>query len=905
MPSQSSFVVVRRSTLQTVIALSLVSPLTLAAQSTGTISGRVLDSQGAPLQGASISLAGTTRGAIVRGDGSYRVTAPAGRYEIHARLLGYTPRTDTVTVSAGSNVTKSFTLDRSATSLEAVSVIGTRGEERTVIDAPVPIDVLSSLEVRSTGRTETSQMIQALAPSFNFPRTTLGDATDNVRPATLRGLSPDQALVLVNGKRRHVSAVVNINGFVGRGSEAVDLNAIPAGMIDHIEILRDGAAAQYGSDAIAGVINIVLKSTAPGDVTAQVGEYSTEEPQVANFTSSTYKHDGKLFYTNADHGWTFGQNGFVFLGGEIRDRGYTNRAAPDTRIQYFQNQNPNNPNLPVPGGIDFKIGDSYQHTDLGWLNAGTTLANGVQLYAFGGLSHNFGDAFGFWRRPRDNNNFRGTYPNGFLPEEQPVIWDGSGFVGMKGQSLGWDYDLSTGYGRDAFDMHVVNSVNVSLGSSSPTSFYAGQLAFGQSVTNLDVFRDFKPGFAPLHAAWGLEFRDDQYKVGAGDAASYEIGPVPIIDSTGAQTNLPAPAGSQVYPGFQPQDAGNHSRTNVAGYVDLSSDLTSQLLIDVAGRYEHYSDFGNTTTGKIAGRYEPIHGIAFRGAVSSGFRAPSLGQEYFSNTAINFVGNPAVPVEIRTFPVSSAVAQILHAKPLQPEKSMNYSAGVALEPLKSLSFTVDYYRIDLKDRIVLSNNFTSAAVIDTLTAHGITDVQGARYFTNAVDSRTNGLDVIGNYGWSITRTALLRLTAAYNGNWTHVTRIDSSAILPGQGNALFSRVDQARLEKGNPRNNLVLSANLGVGRFGVDVRGQRFGEVTSYGTTPAGDQTWSPKWVTDFSVSYGPVTKATLTLGADNVFNTYPDATITPNTNSGILPYSGISPFGINGRFVYAKLGYVW
>lgn len=896
------------SAVRSAVALTLCvvfHPALLTAQSNGTITGRVVDAQGTPLQGAAVSLAGTTRGAIVRSDGSYRLTAPAGRYEIHARLLGYAPGIDSVTVTAGSEVAKSFTLSRAATSLEAVSVIGTRGEERTVISAPVPIDVLSANEVRSTGRTETSQMIQALAPSFNFPRTTLGDATDNVRPATLRGLSPDQALVLVNGKRRHVSAVVNINGFVGRGSEAVDLNAIPASMIDHIEILRDGAAAQYGSDAIAGVINIVLKSTAPGDVTGQIGEYSTQEPQVANFTSPTYHHDGKLFYANADHGWTFGQNGYVFLSGEVRDRGYTNRAAPDTRIQYFQNQNPNNPDLPVPGGIDFKIGDSYQHQDMGWLNAGTTLANGIQLYAFGGLSHLFGDAFGFWRRPRDNNNFRGIYPNGFLPEEQPIVWDGSGFVGMKGQSLGWDYDLSTGYGRNAFDMNVVNSVNVSLGPSSPTSFYAGQLAFGQWTTNLDVFRDFKGGFIPLHAAWGLEYRDDMYKVGAGDTASYIAGPVPVIDSLGNPTTTPAPAGSQVYPGFQPSDAGSHSRSNIAGYVDLSSDITSQVLVDVAGRAEHYSDFGTTTTGKIAARYEPVHGIAFRGAVSSGFRAPSLGQEYFSNTAINFVNG--VPLEIRTFPVSDPVAKVLHAQPLRPEKSTNYSAGVALEPLRSLSFTVDYYRIDLKDRIVLSNNFTAAVVVDTLKAHGINNVQGGRYFTNAVDSRTNGLDVIGNYGYSFSPRTLLRLTAAYNGNWTRVTRVDSSSIIPGQGVALFSRVDRARLEKGNPRNNLVLSANLETGRLGFDVRGQRFGSVTSYGstTTDTLDQTWSPKWVMDVSVSYGPVTRATLTLGADDVFNTYPDATIIGNTNSGILPFSGISPFGINGRFIYAKLSYAW
>src|SRR3954463_9725515 len=468
------------SSRRQVAALALLfTPALLGAQSTGTVSGRVVDSQGTPLQGATISLAGTNRGAIARSDGSYRLTAPAGRYEIRARLLGYTPRADTIVVSAGGTTTHDFTLTKAVTALEAVTTLGTRGEARTVIDAPVPIDVLPALEIRSTGRTETAQMIQALAPSFNFPRTTLGDATDNVRPATLRGLSPDQALVLVNGKRRHLSAVVNINGFVGRGSEAVDLNAIPAGMIDHIEILRDGAAAQYGSDAIAGVINIVLKSTAPGDITAQAGEYSTKEPKVANFPSDTYKHDGKLFYANADHGWQFGQSGYLFLGGEVRDRGYTNRAAPDTRVQYFQNMQPNDPNLPVPGGIDFKIGDSYQHDDLGWLNAGTTFANGMQLYAFGGLSHRFGDAFGFWRRPRDANNVVSVYPNGYLPEEQPVVWDGSGFVGVKGQAAGWEYDLSSGYGRNVFDMSVVHSVNVSLGASSPRDFYAGRLAFGQ------------------------------------------------------------------------------------------------------------------------------------------------------------------------------------------------------------------------------------------------------------------------------------------------------------------------------------------------------------------------------------------------------------------------------------------
>ena len=891
------------------LALAAIgTPLALGAQVTGSVTGKVAEDGGAAVQGATVSLIGTQIGAMVRSDGTYRLTAPAGRYAITARLIGFTSRRDSVTITAGSTTTVNFTLSRAATNLEAVTTLGTRGEQRTVLDAPVPIDVLPSLEIRSTGRTETAQMLQALAPSFNFPRTTLGDATDNVRPATLRGMSPDQALVLINGKRRHLSAVVNINGFVGRGSEVVDLNAIPASMIDHIEILRDGAAAQYGSDAIAGVVNIVLKTNAPGDVTTQVGEFNTKEPAAGNWSTETTHHDGKLFYVNADKGFTFGQNGYFFAGGEIRDRGLTNRAAPDLRQQYF-NGDPRNsdPNLPLPGRVDFKIGDSYNHDMQGFVNTGTTLSNGVELYAFGGASHRFGDAFAFWRRPQDPTNVRSIYPNGYVPEEQPVIIDASGFGGAKGRAYGWDYDLSTGYGRNSFDMNVVHSVNVSMGNNSPTNFYAGQLAFGQWTNNLDVDRDFDVGMhAPLHTAVGAEFRVDQYKVSPGDPASYENGGVHVLDANGNPTATLGAVGSQGYPGFRPEDAGSHSRNNVAGYVDLSSDITSQILIDVAGRAEHYSDFGSTTTGKVSGRYEPVKGYALRGAISTGFRAPSLGQEYFSNTAINFVTLPgqttATPLEIRTFPVASPEAIALHATPLRPEKSVNYSAGVALEPFQSLSATIDYYRIDMKDRIVLSNNFTAQSVIDTLNAHGLTGLGGGRYFTNAVDSKTNGIDVVANYGWSFSSSAVLRLTGGYNGNWTKVTRVDTSSVIAGQSVALFGRVDRARLEVGNPRNNLLLSGDLNLGRGDVTLRTHRYGKVTSFGTNPdgSGDQTFSARWVTDASVSFGPVRRGTVTLGADNIFDEYPDPTIAANSNSGLLPFAGITPFGFNGRFLYAK-----
>ncbi|MGH7621975.1 MAG: TonB-dependent receptor plug domain-containing protein, partial [Gemmatimonadaceae bacterium] len=372
--------------------------------------------------------------------------------------------------------------------------------------------------------------------------------------------------------------------------------------------------AQYGSDAIAGVVNIVLKTDAPGDFTTQVGEYSGVEP-----ATGSYKHDGKLFYANANHGWTFGQNGYFDIGGEIRDRGLTNRAAPDPRQQYFTGDPRNNdPNLPVPGRVDFKIGDSYQHSTTVFLNTGTTLSNGIQLYAFGGGSHLFGDAFGFWRRPMDANNVRAIYPNGFLPEEQPTDDNGSAYVGAKGDLAGWQYDLSTGYGRDVFKMNLANSVNVSLGSASPTSFYAGELAFGQSTTNLDVFRDIEVGLPlALHTAWGAEYRGDQSTIGQGDDASFANGGQFVLDANGNPTTAPGAVGSQVYPGFRPQDAGNNSRNNVAGYVDLSEDFSKALLVDAAGRYEHYSDFGSTTTGKLSARYEPIHGYALRGAISSG------------------------------------------------------------------------------------------------------------------------------------------------------------------------------------------------------------------------------------------------------------------------------------------------
>jgi iron complex outermembrane receptor protein len=905
--------------LGTALGIATLTSLTIASVAlaqTGTISGRVTAAGGEALQGAAVTARGTSRGSIARTDGSYSFSVPAGRYEVRARLLGYVAAVESVTVTNASTTTANFTLQKAATSLEAVAITGTRGEERTVISAAVPIDVLSTTDIQLTGRTETSQIIQAVAPSFNFPRTSIGDGTDHIRPATLRGLAPDQALVLVNGKRRHTSALVNVNGFVGRGSQAVDLNAIPASMIDHIEILRDGAAAQYGSDAIAGVLNIVLKTTAPGAFMGQVGEnvttYNRDATAQTAFAAQMAErsvHDGRVATSALNYGWGIGQNGFLQISGEIRDRQGTNRTLPDTRIQYFAGD-PRNSLAPQ---INHWQGDSYNHDKSGFFNAGTTLRNGIEAYAFGGIGNRHGASAGFWRRANDDRTVRALFPDGFLPFIKSKINDGSISGGLRGDADGWKWDLGTVYGNNSFDFTIDNTANVSLGPTSKTSFYAGQLAFRQSTTTLDLFREVSsPWYSPIRLAIGGEFRRDLYEITPGEPDSYRNGGVKVLDASGNPTTRLAAVGSQVFPGFQPTDAGSHSRTNSAGYIDLESDLTKQLLVGAAGRFEHYSDFGSTSTGKVAARFEPVPRFALRGAVSSGFRAPSLGQEFFSSTATNFIAGQ--PFDIRTFPVATAEAKLLGARALEPERSTNYSAGVALEPLGSLALTVDFYRIDIKNRIVLSDNFTGTT-IQTLFAQTGSTAAGGRFFTNAIDTRSNGVDVVANYGYSFSNRSVVKLTSGYNHNTVKVTRVDSTpANLKAFQENLFGRVERTRIEKGNPRDNLFGSLNYSVGALGLTARVQRYGEVSVAGTTPTNatgtlDQTYGAKTITDLNASY-TLRRYSLTVGADNVFDIYPDRNLNPGdaatanggiSNFGIFPYAGISPFGFNGRFLYTKV----
>jgi iron complex outermembrane receptor protein len=910
----------RRTSLYSIVAALSLAHALGAQSARGTLKGRVTGPTGEALAGASVTVTGTQASVTARADGSYQLVLIPGRYEVRARLLGYSAVTDSVTIAADVVTNENLQMQNVTTTLEAIAVLGTRGEQRSVMTAAVPVDVLGGRDLVQSGRTETAQMIQAAAPSFNFPRTTIGDGTDHIRPASLRGLSPDETLVLVNGKRRHTSSLVNLNGFVGRGSEAVDLDAIPASMIDHIEILRDGAAAQYGSDAIAGVINIVLKSGAPASFSVEHGQNVTTYNRGANatnaFTGQTAPisaHDGDVTTTTLNYGWTNGRQRFIDVGGEVRNRLGTNRSIADTRPQYFADDPRNN----LPPTIHFWQGDSYNRDVDVVANAGQAFDNGIELYAFGDYGHRRGASAGMWRRPNDDRTVRALFPDGFLPFIKSNITDASGSAGIRGQLASWQWDLGTVYGRNTFGFGVDNSANVSIGPSSKTSFDAGSLHFGQSTTTLDLSREVRaPWNQSIHLAAGAEYRADRYEITAGDSDSYRNGKTPVLDPTGTPTTRLGAAGAQVFPGFRPADAGVHTRENSALYADVESNRTSKLLVDLAGRFEHYTDFGSTTNGKIAARYEISDKLSLRGAASTGFRAPSLGQEFFSSTATNFING--APFDIRTFPVGTAEARLLGARDLKPERSVNLSAGFAAEPVRGLGFTADFYRININDRIVLSDNFTGDSVQAILGNAGLAGVGGGRYFSNAIDTRSNGVDVVGSYDVRLAYQGLLRLSTGYNHNDVKVTHVESTpASLSQFQEVLFGRVERARIEKGNPRDNFFVSSTYSRRALELTARTQRYGQVSIAGTTPTNatgtlDQTYGAKWISDVSGSYTIASHYTLTIGADNVFDVYPDRNLNPGnpttgnggiSNFGIFPYNGISPFGFNGRFVYTKVAF--
>jgi iron complex outermembrane recepter protein len=766
---------------------------------------------------------------------------------------------------------------------DEIVVTGTRTLDRTASESLSPIDVLGTTQLERIGSPELNTALSRTLPSFNFPRPSITDGTDHVRPALLRGLAPDQTLVLVNGKRRHRSAIVNVNGSLGRGSSPVDLNSIPISAIKRIEVLRDGAAAQYGSDAIAGVINIVLRDADEGGaVDLRFGEHK--------------EGDGQLFTTSGWLGTSLGDGGFLTVSAEWRDRDPTNRSQPDLiRQQYpLVNGEPDPREAALANSRTFRVGDAATTDAIVFVNGGVPLNQATEFYFSGNYGRREGESAGFFRRPIDPNNVPEIYPDGFLPLIVSKIEDQAAIAGIDGRfGDDWSYDFSVNHGRNQFDFNVHNSINRTLGTASPTRFYAGTLEANQTVVNLDFVRPVEVGlFSPLNVAFGAEYREERFGIRDGQTESWIQGPEP-----GAP-------GSQVFPGFRPSDKTSRSRDNTSVYVDLEADLTNQLSTSAALRYEDYSDFGSRTSGKLSGRFEFTDRYAARGTVSTGFRAPALSQQFYSTTATTFIDG--VPFEIRTFPVDDPAAIAMGAEPLEAETSVNYSVGLVSRPLDALSVTIDVYRIEIDDRIILSENLTGAAVADFLTAQGFPGVTGGRYFTNAVDTKTEGVDLVALYSLDFARSNL-DLTFAYNWNRTEVTKIrPNPPELEAIGLELvrFARVEEGRITDGTPRDKIILGADYTVSDWDVQLTATRFGEWKVLSNNPALDQTFGSEILVDLAVSYTWQDRLRLTVGADNLFDTYPDKSNPSGFFTGnVAPYPAVAPFGYNGRFVYGRIRY--
>jgi iron complex outermembrane receptor protein len=871
-----------------VVFLLFLVTLPLAAQ-TATITGRVTLPEGEALPGVTVTADDYGITTVTDGEGKYVLSIPAARgpVKVTVSLSGFQTRSETVDVSGGS-ATQDFTV---RASFGEQITVGSRaiGAEQ---EKAVPVDVIPQEQIQASPSTETNQIIQKIAPSFNFPRPTISDGTDSVRPATLRGLGPDQLLVMVNGKRRHASALVNANNTVGRGSSGVDLNAVPAAAIQNIEILRDGAAAQYGSDAIAGVINLVLKSDPqPLRIDAKVGQ--------------TTHGDGEMLDASLNGGWGLGR-GVLFLTGEYRVRYETNRAGDDPRDQVVAGDAGHN----AVAQPNTHWGDSYARDVMLFSNFNLPItADGKQIfYAFGGHSLRHGSHGGNYRRAIQVQNWPQIYPLGFLPLIQPKITDTSLTVGARGAFASWYYDLSAGYGKNEFDFYVTDSLNTSLGpTNNQTRFYAGSLGDDQTTLNLDLSKQYKVGAmaGPLNVAVGAEFRRDGFDQQAGEPNSYIQGGVRARDGS------IAPAGAQVFPGFQPSNEVDVSRNSKAVYVDLEGDVLAKLRVGLAGRFENFSDFGNTTNGKLTARYSVTPQFIVRGAVSTGFRAPSLSQGNFSAISTNFLLNTATgllePFETGTYRVDSAIARVLGAEDLKAEKSKNFSAGLVWQPLSNLEVTFDYFHIDIKDRIVFSGNFTGARVQALIAPLGAT---AARFFTNAIDTETNGYDLVGNYQRPLLG-GRIDLSAAYSNNETKVVgEVTTPSILGGLGEVLFDRIERRRVECGQPKDNVRLAQTWTRSGWTTTLRESRYGEYCSFTILPVDDQIYEPEWLADAEIAYR-WRDYTFAVGAENLFDKFPDANLVRNingaftaqSNNGIFTYPSNSPFGMNGRFVYTRVGY--
>ena len=798
--------------------------------------------------------------------------------------------------------------------LEEIVTIGTRVPDRSRLDSPVPVDVISEDEIRKTGHTEMGRVLQALAPSFNFSSSSISDGTDALRPATLRGLGPDQVLVLVNGKRRHGSALIHVNTSVGRGTAGVDMNAIPASAIKRIEVLRDGASAQYGSDALAGVINIVLKDSYEGGFRSSYG--------------STYAGDGATFVLSADKGFKFGEDGVLHGAFEYRDRQPTNRAGLTGVIQYPSTEVGEGAPVQImkdPGNKEhnfdrqnFRLGDAESRQIALALNLDKpidsilslptdSIWNDAIFYSFLDFSNRQNTSAGFYRRANqlDRNPEGSAYPDGFLPLINTDVLDYSIGVGLKRTfSSGLLMDASVVTGGNTFAFNISNSHNASLVAAegaSPSSADAGDLRLFLNTVGLDFSLPMNWG----NVAAGGGFRNDIYQIRAGEKVSYHD-----YDGPGG-----AAGAIQVFPGFQPSNEVDELRTAVAFYTDVEVRPIKAVLINPAARIENYSDFGSTVNGKLALRYEPIEMLALRGSASTGFRAPSMQQLYFNNVSTQFTNTAdggTIVREIGTFRNNSETAKAIGIPELVEEIALNVTTGFIFQPLDRLTLTTDFYRVTISDRVVISGQLGSdneeipSKIRKSLEDSGI---GGAQFFMNAADTQTQGIDVVASYVYPVFEQGTLTFSFAANYTETEITDINLPANLP---DSLFTEQDRSIIETWQPKDRVSMSTRYSDDTIAVDYSVHRYGAYTVIDGSRS--QTYTPKYLTDVQLSYGLGEYGRIKIGANNLFNVTPDKNLIGQSRGGKIvdawgnivvdspgafTYSRRSaPFGFNGGFYY-------
>jgi len=927
----------------------LSAPAQVSAQ-TAALTGRVT-SQGVPVQGAQISIVGTERGSISDGRGLFTVPGlSAGTVTVRIVSLGYRSFEESVTLQAGAPTVRNFVLEREAVALEQISVtVGTRGRVMAAEELTVPVDLFTRSDlIQASPQLEMTNILETLSPSIYFSRAQVADITSGVRPFQLRGLSPDHSLVLINGKRRHTTAVVHVFGAAsgGAGSSGVDMNAIIPASLGGMEILRDGAAAQYGSDAIAGVINVQLRNDIhKPEFSLSMGQYTPK--------SDAFKRDGTRIEGGGSAGYALGDRGTLVVSGMLSHRQRTDRSGPDRRDQVvagdadrieigpdglgriIEKRNA----VPQPSHL---LGDGETTNSGAFYNLNYLLGQDqrTEAYSFGGYSFRRDISAGFFRRPLQPQNWPTIYPLGFLPQfrgdNKDFMWVG----GLRGTlPSDWTYDLSTQWNRNVLDTDIFNSLNTSLGPCldtpcapglwpagvapmpNKTDFYAGTLKLNQAITAFDVNRQVEVGAAsPLNIAIGTAFRADNFQILAGEPASWVNG------GNRTRAGGVAPPGSQVFTGFRPDQEQNEWRTNVGAYSDLELDLTRWFRLAGAARFENYSDFGSTVTGKIATRVQPAEQFILRGAVSTGFRAPNLSQSYYGHVSTSFrvVDGETVGYEIGEIPVGSPEAKALGAQPLTEEKSVNISGGFAWSPAQDLTFTVDAYQINLKDRIILTGTMSGPTVQRILAPFGAPEV---KFFTNSIDTETRGIDVSAQYRFNLSTGQFLEVLGQYNWNEIEVTGVRIPAVIEELRSQIWTSASEYSLVYGRPKDRATSRARYVRNNLRVNLSGNFYGEqafrLQEGGARPAlcdqnvarlrcvgydGSPTPGavfldngPHLVFDGDVSYEIRRGLTVAVGAENLTNREPPVRPVGFDSNGAFPYFSTSGLSINGRYIYTQV----